>query len=280
MLFMYDLNEGEPDLSEATVKARIARLIGDDSVEIKIKAVSQWQINHIVAQHYSRGRVFCVGDAVHRHPPANGLGSNTSVQDGFNLAWKLKWVLEDKARPQLLESYSAERQPVGRQVVDRAMQSVGNMAPIPEALGFEPGQTEAQGWDNLHRTFAPEEDGRLRRQKLAAAIELQNYQFNAHGVELGQRYGSSAVVPDGTAAPENTRDPELYYQPSTWPGSRLPHAWLNRDRTKLSTHDIVGKGEFTLLTGIGGGAWHDVVRSIEDHMGIHIDVHSLRESRK
>jgi 2,4-dichlorophenol 6-monooxygenase len=272
MLFMYDLNEGEPDLSEATVKARIARLIGDDSVEIKIKAVSQWQINHIVAQQYSRGRVFCAGDAVHRHPPANGLGSNTSVQDGFNLAWKLKWVLEGKAGPALLESYSAERQPVGRQVVDRAMQSVGNMAPIPEALGFEPGQTEAQGWDNLHRTFAPGEEGRLRRQKLAAAIELQNYQFNAHGVELGQRYGSSAVVPDGTPAPEYRRDPELYYQPTTWPGSRLPHAWLNRDRTRLSTHDIVGKGEFTLLTGIGGEAWHDVVRSIEDHMGIHIDV--------
>nr|WP_067291397.1 FAD-dependent monooxygenase [Marinobacterium profundum] len=272
MLFMYDLKEGEPVLSEATVKARIARLIGDDSVEIKIKAVSQWQINHIVAQHYSRGRVFCVGDAVHRHPPANGLGSNTSVQDGFNLAWKLKWVLEGKANPRLLESYSAERQPVGRQVVDRAMQSVGNMAPIPAALGFEPGQTEAQGWDNLHRTFAPGEDGRLRRQKLAAAIELQNYQFNAHGVELGQRYGSSAVVPDGTPAPEYRQDPELYYQASTWPGCRLPHAWLNRDRTKLSTHDIVGKGEFTLLTGIGGEAWQDVVRSIEDQMGIHIDV--------
>lgn len=272
MLFMYDLNEGEPDLSEAAVKARAARLIGDDSVEIGIKAVSQWQINHIVAQRYSKGRVFCAGDAVHRHPPANGLGSNTSVQDGFNLAWKLKWVLEGKATPELLESYSVERQPVGRQVVDRAMQSVANMAPIPEALGFKPGQTEAQGWDNLHRTFGAGEEGRQRRQKLATAIELQNYQFNAHGVELGQRYCSSAVVPDETAAPEYTRDPELYYQPTTWPGCRLPHAWLNRDRTRFSTHDIVGQGEFTLLTGIGGKAWKDAVQTIEERTGIRMNV--------
>ena len=65
-----------------------------------------------------------------------------------------------------------------------------------------------------------------RARKLKAAIELKNYEFNAHGVELGHRYRSDAVVPDGTPEPEYTRDPELYYHPTTWPGARLPHAWL------------------------------------------------------
>ena len=65
-----------------------------------------------------------------------------------------------------------------------------------------------------------------RARKLKAAIELKNYEFNAHGVELGHRYRSGAVVSDGTPEPEFTRDPELYYHPTTWPGARLPHAWV------------------------------------------------------
>ena len=60
----------------------------------------------------------------------------------------------------------------------------------------------------------------------ATAIELKNYEFNAHGVELGQRYRSGAVVADGTPEPAYDRDPELYYHPTTWPGARLPHVWL------------------------------------------------------
>jgi 2-polyprenyl-6-methoxyphenol hydroxylase-like FAD-dependent oxidoreductase len=53
-------------------------------------------INDIVATKYAKGNVFCLGDAVHRHPPSNGLGSNTCVQDAYNLAWKVAYVLQGK----------------------------------------------------------------------------------------------------------------------------------------------------------------------------------------
>ena len=275
MLFMYDPSQGEPDLSETALIERVRRLVGDADLTVDLKGVSKWQINHLVAKNYAKGRVFCVGDAVHRHPPANGLGSNTSVQDAYNLAWKLKLVLERKAAASLLNTYSAERQPVGRQVVDRAMQSVIDMRPISSAIGFKPGQSEAEGWQNLAIVNEASEEGRQRRKQLADAITLQNYQFNAQGVELGQRYRKGAVVADGSVEPPYTRDPELHYHPTTFPGARLPHAWLHHRGQRLSTLDLVGKGRFALLTGSGGNAWSEAARQAGERFSLPIDAYAI-----
>lgn len=268
MLFMYDPNEGEPDLSEAAVTERVYTTIGDRSVDVRIKSISQWQINHVVARRFRQGRVFIAGDAAHRHPPANGLGTNTSAQDSFNLAWKLAYVLQGKSDDSLLHSYNDERQPVGRQVVDRAMKSVEDMLPISHALGFKPGQTREEGQAALRSVFAAGEEGERRRAPLAEAIGLQNYQFNCHGVEMDQRYESSAVVTDGTAWPQPTRDPELYHHPTTHPGARLPHAWLERCGRRVSTLDLTGNGHLTLITGIGGEAWAKAAAQLNDTLDV------------
>lgn len=270
LLCMYDPAEGEPDMSEEAVIERARTTIGDDSIDIRIKAVSKWQINHIIADTFQQGRAFLAGDAAHRHPPANGLGTNTSVQDAFNLAWKLSFVLYGKAGAELLDTYTAERQPVGEQVVDRAMRSVRDMLPISQALGFESGQSSADGWRTLEEIFAPTSRGAERRRELDAAVELQNYQFNAHGVELGQHYSSTAIVDDGTEYPAPTRDPELYYHPTTHPGARLPHAWLQHGTDEVSTMDITGHGVLTLLVGEGGQEWADAAGKLADEFGIEL----------
>lgn len=276
MLFMYDPAQGEPDLGEAAVIERARRVIGDADIPVEILATSKWQINHVVAQRYAEGRVFCCGDAVHRHPPANGLGTNTSVQDAYNLAWKLALVLKGQAGPGLLDSYSAERQPVGRQVVDRAMESVRNMLPISNALGFKPGQSEAEGWNSLHELSADSPLSRERRAALEKAIQLQHYQFSCHGVELGQRYRSGAVLADGSEEPAYTRDRELYYHPTTWPGAHLPHAWLHDTAgRKLSTLDLCGQGRLTLLTGHGGDAWCRAAETLARELGIDLAVRRI-----
>jgi len=59
--------------------------------------VSKWTINRVVAKTMNTGRVLIAGNAAHRHPPANGLGTNTCIQDGLNLAWKLAMVLKRQA---------------------------------------------------------------------------------------------------------------------------------------------------------------------------------------
>ncbi|MDH6292467.1 FAD-dependent monooxygenase [Rhodococcus opacus] len=275
LLCMYNPEDGEPDTSEASVIERARATIGDDSIDIRIKAVSKWQINHVIADTYQKGRVFLAGDAAHRHPPANGLGTNTSVQDAFNLAWKLAFVLRGHAGPTLLDSYTQERQPVGQQVVDRAMQSVRDMLPISEALGFRPGQSAEEGWDTVHELFSDTDAGRRRRTGLDDAVQLQNYQFNAHGIELGQRYHSSSVVDDGTPFPPPVRDPELYYQPSTHPGARLPHAWLEHHTRQVSTLDLTGHGRLSLLVGEGGQPWRAAADKLASELGIELPVVSL-----
>jgi 2,4-dichlorophenol 6-monooxygenase len=252
-------------LSEEAVMPRVRAAVGDPSVEVKIKKITEWQINHVVAPHYRKGRLFLSGDAAHRHPPANGLGSNTSVQDSYNLAWKLALVVSGKADDSLLDSYDAERQPVGRRVVDRANRSVREMVPWIEALGFLPDQTESDALARLDWMFGP--DGGQQRQQLLAALDGMNGQFNAHGVEMGQRYVSHAVVANGTPFPDSERDPDLYYQATTHPGAPVPHVWLQRGTEDVSTLDLCGYDRFTLITGADGAAWSDAAATVSRDTG-------------
>ncbi|MDW4910205.1 FAD-dependent monooxygenase [Streptomyces sp. ADMS] len=251
----YDVTAGAPDLTTEYAESIVRRLVGDDDIPVTIKSSSAWTVNEMYAETYANGRVLCAGDAVHRHPPSNGLGSNTSIQDAYNLAWKLKLVLDGVAAPALLDSYSAERAPVGKQIVTRANKSIGETAPIFEALdGLSP-QTPEELWANIAARKDATEAAAEQRARLRQAIAAKVYEFNAHGVDLNQRYESAAIVPDGTPDPGFARDPELHHQPSTRPGARLPHAWLTSGTRTLSTLDTVGRGRFTLLTGIGGDAW-------------------------
>ncbi|MFJ4846495.1 FAD-dependent oxidoreductase [Streptomyces sp. NPDC088733] len=266
----YDVEAAPPDLTEEYALSVVRRLIGDDDLPVTIRSSSSWTVNEMYATTYSSGRVFCAGDATHRHPPSNGLGSNTSVQDSYNLAWKLKLVLDGTAAPSLLDSYTAERAPVGKQIVTRANKSIGETAPVFEALDLLAPQSPEQLVANMEARKEASPAGEKRRQRLREAIDFKRYEFNAHGVELNQRYSSAAVVPDGTADPGFDRDPELHHQPSSRPGAKLPHAWLTAGTRALSTLDLGGRGRFTLLTGIGGETWVAAARAVGAELGLDI----------
>ncbi|MEV0372093.1 FAD-dependent monooxygenase [Streptomyces sp. NPDC050636] len=83
----------------------------------QVRCASYYQPHAALAHRFKRGRVFLAGDAAHVHPPGGGQGLNTSVQDAYNLGWKLGQVLRHGADPQLLESYAAERLPVAAAVL-------------------------------------------------------------------------------------------------------------------------------------------------------------------
>ncbi|HEX7626260.1 MAG TPA: FAD-dependent monooxygenase, partial [Gaiellaceae bacterium] len=266
----YDINDPPPEVSDDQAREIAHNLIGDDSIPIEIVSTSLWTNNRLYATRYSEGRVFCMGDAVHRHPPSNGLGSNTSVQDAYNLCWKLALVAQGKASPSLLRTYDDERAPIGRQIVTRANQSIEEFGPIFEALGLLGTNDPTQMRANMEARKLDTPDAVEQRAKLRRAIELKNYEFNSHGVEIGQRYRSAAVVPDGTPEPEPTRDPELYYHATTWPGARLPHCWLEVEGRKVSTLDLAGKGRFSLFTGIGGDPWTIAAADIAARTGLEI----------
>ncbi len=249
----HDMTAGEPDLRPESVLPRIKEMIGDPNVDVNIETVTTWHVNQACATTYSLGRVFCGGDAVHRHPPSSGLGSNTSIQDAYNLAWKLAYVINGHADPSLLETYSLERQPVGAQVVARANQSRKDYGPINECFRTV-GEADPVA-AGIAKLLDPSPAGVEVRNRLRAAIELKNTEFNAQGVELNQRYQSSAVISD-PAVEHWARDRQLYLQATTRPGAKLPHAWIVNDQgNRVSTLDVTGHGNFSLLTGLAGTAW-------------------------
>jgi 2,4-dichlorophenol 6-monooxygenase len=264
----YDISRPPPIVDEAAAVQIVRNLLGLPDIEVEITGTSLWGNNEMYATHLQRGRVFCVGDAVHRHPPSNGLGSNTSIQDSYNLAWKLAAVLRGQAAPSLLETYSAERAPVARQIVTRANKSSREFVQFFEVLGLLDAEDEAEMAARIEERKANTPAGAAKRAALVEAMELKNYEFNAHGVELGQFYTSDAVVGDGSRRPEPTRDPELYFQPSTVPGARLPHAWVGDGTYKVSTLDLAPMTRFTLVTGIAGEPWVAAAERVGEKLGI------------
>jgi 2,4-dichlorophenol 6-monooxygenase len=251
----FDISKGEPDLSDEIVLGKIRVLVGDPNLEVEVVRKSVWYVNQAYATTYSKGRVFCGGDATHRHPPSSGLGLNTCVQDAFNLAWKLAYVLKGFAGERLLETYSDERAPVGKQIVLRANQSRLDFAPLKAVFSVEGAENAVAA--GIARFKDPGPEGARARQAVQEALDLKNHEFNAQGVEMNQRYASAAVIPDPQlGAEEWKQDKGLYLQPTTRPGAKIPHAWLiDKHGIRISTLDVTGKGKFSLVTGLSGGAW-------------------------
>jgi len=281
----------KPGVTEITaspdeIVAHAHDLIGDPSVEVKLKRLSTWRINECYAERYSsgKGHVFCLGDAVHRHPPFNGLGSNTSIQDAYNLAWKIGYVMRGLASPSLLDSFSAERQPIGRAIVKRANDTGRMHAKLFSLLGV-PQPDVADKLRILNLLGDDSLEGAELRDGFQSLVEALDIERHGFGIEMNQLNQSHAVwVADEPAPPPAPLSPDqadLYYIESTYPGSRLPHAWLRSPAASsrdpmVSTHDLAGKGRFTLFTGIGGkGKWVEAAEAAKHVLGVDIAVYSI-----
>ncbi|KAI0427918.1 FAD binding domain-containing protein [Xylaria sp. FL1042] len=269
---------------ESEIIEHVKDLIGDASIEVKVKSMSTWSIKDCYAEQYSRGNVFCLGDAVHRHPPFNGLGSNTCIQDAYNLAWKIGYVRKGLASPSLLETFSAERQPVGKAVVRRANKTGGIHGQLFAMMGvFEPDLTKKR--QILDRLEEDTEEGAVARAEFQRIIESLDSERHGFGVEMNQLYKSQAVWADDEPSPppyfSNPEEADLHYLESTYPGFRLPHAWLRASNATpsdslVSTHDLAGKGRFTLFTGIGGKArWVQGAERVRRDLSVDIIVYSI-----
>jgi len=260
----------EPEPTEGEYLKRIRDYIGDPNIPARIRSVSKWNINEVYAETYSNQtqNIFCLGDAVHRHPPNNGLGSNTCIQDAFNLAWKVAYVIKGLASPSLLSTFTPERQPIGKQIVQRANQALPEQIAVWGSLGMPESTRDARkaAFDELSATTL---QGRKRRERLASGIQACQHEFSGLGIEMNQRYeGAAAFVQDQGLPPQLPTDPVLYYNISTYPGSRLPHAWLNKaiPGKPISTIDLAGHGHFTLITGAGGDAWKDAATAVTERL--------------
>lgn len=110
------------------------------------------------------------------------------------------------------------------------------------------------------------------RRELRKSLEHTEYEYMALGIESNQRYSSAAIVTDGFPIPEFERDPIIHYEPTTFPGARLPHVWLYNEipGEGVSTLDICGKGGFAILTGVGGQGWVIAAQQVSKELSVPI----------
>jgi 2-polyprenyl-6-methoxyphenol hydroxylase-like FAD-dependent oxidoreductase len=207
--------------------------VGKD-VPHQILSVRRWMARNVVAERYRHGRIFLAGDAAHLNHPAAGLGLNTGLGDAVDLGWKLAAVLQGWGGAKLLDSYEAERRPVGERNVAHADASHASERTQPT---------------HPEIAMSTAEGAEARRKMGEELARIQIKRVLTDGLALGYRYAPSPIVwSDGGVVPPSAVSE---YRPTTAPGSRAPHAFLSDGR---STLDLFGSG-FTLLR-LGADALH------------------------
>jgi putative polyketide hydroxylase len=217
----------------------LTQAIGEP-IDIEVIDVAPWQPYERVADQFQSGRVFLVGDSAHTMPPFKAGGANTAIQSAHNLAWKLAAVLDGTADPALLSTYHTERYPVGR---FNARQSLTGPA----------------------LSFLRLDDNRpqLPRDEEAPMFALL----------IGYQYRSDALVSDGPT-PADPHAVSLVEELRAQPGTRLPHAWVQRGARRISTLDLIGPG-FTLFTGSPGTPWARAADAVSEALKVPVSVHSI-----
>jgi 2-polyprenyl-6-methoxyphenol hydroxylase-like FAD-dependent oxidoreductase len=217
---------------DENIAADIARLMrgctGTD-VPLEIVALNPWTSGvALVADRFGAGRVLLAGDAVHLFTPTGGFGMNTGIDDAANLSWKLAAMVQGWGGRHLLDSYEAERRPIAIRNTNAARALAKNVGDVPLPAEMEENSPA----------------GEAARRRVGAFLSTFGEEFASIGVQLGARYDASPiVVPDGAPPKDSLTE----YVPTSVPGGRTPHLWMDIGRgAGDSLFDCLGT-DFTLL---------------------------------
>jgi len=223
------LNAEEPEFDSVDRDQSIRDILGvGPDFEYEVISKEDWVGRRLVANRFRNGNVFIAGDAAHLWVPYAGYGMNAGIADATNLAWLLAARLQGWADESMLDAYEAERQPITEQVSYFVMDHAQKMIKARRAV---PPNIEAE-----------DADGAAARALIGQeAYDLNVQQFCCAGLNFGYFYsGSPIMVTDEEQPPGYTMGG---FTPSTVPGCRAPHFWLDDGR---SLYDVLGAG-YTLL---------------------------------
>lgn len=132
-------SERVADLSEDQLIVRIRAGAGVPNLPVRIVDQNTFSFAAAIADRFRSGNAFLIGDAAHRVTPRGGTGMNTAIADGFNLGWKLSWVLKGWAPDSLLDTYETERRPTAEHNVARSIDPGGSRRNVSDELQFDLG---------------------------------------------------------------------------------------------------------------------------------------------
>lgn len=228
MIFNYlRPNETEFDQIDRDWAIRTILGVGAD-FKYDIISNEDWVGRRLLAPRFRKERVFLAGDSAHIWVPYAGYGMNAGIADAMNLSWLLAAHLNGWAPAAILDAYEAERWPITEQVSRFAM---AHAEAEIKRRGAVPANIEELG---------PEGD-RVRAEQGKLSYDINVHQYAAGGLNFGYYYDRSPIIAyDGGAHPPYTMSA---FTPSTVPGCRVPHLWLDNGR---SLYDALGP-EFTLM---------------------------------
>jgi len=181
--------------------------------EILVRSVWRPHICLTRTWHSPAYRVFLAGDSAHQNIPTGGYGMNTGIGDAFDLGWKLAAVINGQGGPGLLESYELERKPVAARNIERSGVHFAVHQQLPDVVSRK----------NPRLADEDTDEGREIRAKVQEHYRLHDSENKDFGIEMDDRYKSGVIAPDGTEEP--SWQPSQY-TPTTWPGARAPHIFL------------------------------------------------------
>ena len=219
--------------SDEDMKKQFEKVVGVP-VKYDMLSCAPWRQNLMLAERYQEGRTFLAGDSVHLVIPTGGLGMNSGVGDAADLGWKLAATLKGWGGPKLLQSYEIERRQIGDRNVGASRYA----------------STGRRKWRSMWKPNIADDtpEGKLTRDTLIAVADVEQRKSNEMiGAELGYRYVDSPIICDMPGGPAH-----LFrkYEPTTWPGARLPHVWLDdgsamQDRLATEGYSILRLGKTT-----------------------------------
>ncbi len=245
------------NLSPDDAAGTIRRATGIDT-EIEVLSSDEWVASRFLANRYSQGRAFLVGDACHLHPPFGGFGMNLGVSDSVDLGWKIAATLQGWGGASLLDSYETERRQAHEIVLDAAEANHTVLANQLARPKIEDNTAE----------------GAAARADLSKLIEqTKRAEFNARGVVLGYCYRNSPVIVDDGTQDQWQRSVD--YVPLAIPGSIAPHRWLE-DGSSL--YDHFGEGLTLLVMANGCDAAVETATREAEERGVPLKVLALQDA--
>jgi 2-polyprenyl-6-methoxyphenol hydroxylase-like FAD-dependent oxidoreductase len=134
------------DVTEETARRLIRLAAGHAELPVAIERIGNFRFAAQLAERFRHDRVFLAGDAAHRITPRGGTGMNTAIHDGYDLGWKLAWVLRGWGLPTLLDTYEAERRPVAEHNVRRSADPNGSTRLADDELHVDLGGRIRHVW--------------------------------------------------------------------------------------------------------------------------------------